>query len=78
MWHIASGRLLRSFLVDQSNSSKSTANGDRTALKSDWPIFKWSNDEKYVVKIVKGAEGMIQIYETPGMGLLDKKSIKVL
>jgi hypothetical protein len=28
--------------------------------------------------VVKGPEGMIQVYETPGMGLLDKKSIKVV
>ena len=55
---------------------KTDSNADQSS-KVDWPIFKWSNDEKYAVKVVKGAEGMIQIYQLPGMGLLDKKSIKV-
>ena len=45
--------------------------------KTEWPIFKWSFDDKYVAKAVVGAEGMIQVYELPSMGLLDKKSIKV-
>ena len=60
------------------DTSNSTASSDLSGQKVDWPIFKWSSDEKYVVKVVKGPEGMIQVYELPGMGLLDKKSIKVL
>lgn len=37
-------------------------------------MFKWSHDDKYVARLVPG---MISVYETPGMGLLDKKSIKI-
>lgn len=39
-----------------------------------WPIFKWSHDDKYVARL---GEDTISIYAAPGMGLLDKKSIKV-
>lgn len=40
-----------------------------------WPIFKWSHDDKYFARM--SAESTLSIYETPGFGLLDKKSIKV-
>jgi translation initiation factor 3 subunit B len=70
VWDVASGRLLRSFFMEPSISDKK--NG-----KMDWPVFKWSFDGKYLAKMVPGDEGVLQVYETPGMGLLDKKSIKV-
>ncbi|XP_063715671.1 eukaryotic translation initiation factor 3 subunit B-like [Symsagittifera roscoffensis] len=38
------------------------------------PFFKWSHDEKYVAK--KG-DGILQVYETPTFGLLDKQSFKI-
>ena len=41
-----------------------------------WPVFKWSHDDKYFVRMSE-AEGTLSIYETPSFGLLDKKSIKV-
>eukprot|EP01135_Chromosphaera_perkinsii_P005513 Nk52_evm62s352 gene=Nk52_evmTU62s352 len=41
---------------------------------SSWPALKWNSDGKYFAKQVKDA---IQVYETPSMKLLDKKSIKV-
>lgn len=40
-----------------------------------WPMFKWSANSKYMARVVPGEA--IQVYETPGMGLLDKKSIKI-
>jgi translation initiation factor 3 subunit B len=40
-----------------------------------WPIFKWSNDDKYFARMT--ADGTLSIYETPSFGLLDRKSIKV-
>ncbi|CAG9093895.1 unnamed protein product [Plutella xylostella] len=39
-----------------------------------WPIFRWSKDDKYFARL--GAD-MLSVYETPGFGLLDKKSIKI-
>merc|ERR1719369_1457146 len=40
-----------------------------------WPIFKWSHDDQYFARMTQ--DGTLSIYETPGCGLLDKKSIKV-
>lgn len=39
-----------------------------------WPMFKWSHDDRF---FARQGEDQIQIYETPGCGLLDMKSIKV-
>lgn len=39
-----------------------------------WPIFKWSNDDKYFARIQNDS---LYIYETETFSLLDKKSIKV-
>lgn len=39
-----------------------------------WPVFKWSNDDKYFARLGKD---QIMVYETPSFGLLDKKSIKI-
>ncbi|CAN6622878.1 eukaryotic translation initiation factor 3 subunit B [Trichomonascus vanleenenianus] len=38
------------------------------------PKFKWSADEKYFARVLPDT---LQVYETPSMGLVDKKSIKV-
>ncbi|KAJ3120645.1 Translation initiation factor 3 subunit b [Nowakowskiella sp. JEL0407] len=67
VWDIVTGRSLRSFPMD-------TAPQQQRNAKFDWPIFKWSHDDKYLAKV---GDGLIQVYETPSMGLLDKKSIKV-
>merc|ERR550519_1121217 len=40
-----------------------------------WPVFKWSIDDKFFVRMTQ--DGALSIYETPSFGLLDKKSIKV-
>lgn len=39
-----------------------------------WPVFKWSHDDLFLAKTKPDA---IQVYQAPGMGLLNKKSIKV-
>jgi translation initiation factor 3 subunit B len=40
--------------------------------------FRWSFDDKYFARVSSDAQGAgISIYETPGMGLLEKKSIKI-
>ena len=40
-----------------------------------WPIFKWSQNDKFFGRMTK--DGALSVYETPSFGLLDKKSIKV-
>lgn len=45
---------------------------DKGSTRS-WPAFKWSHQDKYFART---GEDVISIYETPSMGLLDKKSIK--
>lgn len=63
VWDIMAGKLKRQFSVDVA--------GDEC---KSWPIFKWSSDGKYFVRKTKGA---LQIYETPSMMLLEKKSLNV-
>ncbi|KAK9479963.1 hypothetical protein V1514DRAFT_366395 [Lipomyces japonicus] len=65
VWSLTTGLPVRSFssLPDEQNK------------KMNWPAFKWSADDKYLARVVPGQQ--IFVYETPGMGLLDKKSIKV-
>jgi len=48
--------------------------GFHCETRSTWPIFKWSADGNYLARLNEDA---INIYETPGFGLLDKKSLKV-
>jgi len=61
VWEVFSGQKKRTFHADM------TGEDDR-----QWPIFKWSHDGKY---FARKAKGVISVYETPSMGLLDKKSI---
>lgn len=75
VWDIRTGNLLRSFT---SLEAADEANEGPKALgrkKINWPIFKWSSDDNYVARVIPGQS--IQIYETPGMGLLGKKAVKV-
>ncbi|KAK7081817.1 translation initiation factor eIF-3b like protein [Halocaridina rubra] len=55
----------------RSGQKKRAFNAERPPL---WPVFKWSNDDRYFARI---GEDMLSVYETPSFGLLDKKSIKV-
>jgi len=40
-----------------------------------WPVFKWSNDDRFFARMSN--DGVLSVYETPGFGLLDKKSMKI-
>jgi len=61
VWDIRSGKKLRGFASSNLNQ---------------WPIFKWSHDDKYFARIADDMN-MISVYETPSMELLEKKSIKI-
>ncbi|CAG8605975.1 5784_t:CDS:2 [Acaulospora morrowiae] len=67
IWDVHSGILLRSF--------PSSSNTEGTPNKIKWPIFKWSPSDKYFARVTLGQQ--ISVYETPGMGLVGKKSIKI-
>ena len=66
VWDIKSVRVLRTFPEDK----RTTPDGQPIP-----PVLKWSPDDAYVARIQQGSA--IQVYELPGMGLLDKKSIKI-
>uniref|UniRef100_A0A7S1TCY0 Eukaryotic translation initiation factor 3 subunit B n=1 Tax=Compsopogon caeruleus TaxID=31354 RepID=A0A7S1TCY0_9RHOD len=62
VWEVATGKKLRGF---QLLSAEST----------DWPAFRWSHDGQYFARISK--KDFLSIYETPHMGLIDKRSLKI-
>jgi translation initiation factor 3 subunit B len=73
IWDIKTGEKKRGFDVNEGEQERG------------WPVFKWSHDDKYCARLIHKkagpdggkAEDMISIYETPGMHLLDKKSLKI-
>ncbi|KAI8362858.1 translation initiation factor eIF-3b [Mortierella sp. GBAus27b] len=67
IWDVKSGALLRTFPSTTSQSS--------SRATVPWPMFKWSPSERYFARVTPGS--LISVYETPSMGLLNKKSIKV-
>lgn len=67
--------MLRSFPLE--NAPPATGKLSNPTIKIDWPIFKWSFDDLYLAKMTTGPQGAISVFEAPGMGLLEKKSIKV-
>ncbi|CAG8453165.1 798_t:CDS:2 [Diversispora eburnea] len=67
IWDVHAGALLRSF--------PTSTNADGAPNKITWPMFKWSPSDKYFARITPGQQ--ISVYETPGMGLVGKKSIKI-
>lgn len=75
VWDIKTGNLLRTF----PNISSLIASGEDGAgarkAQLPWPALKWSPDDRYVARVTPGQQ--ISVYELPGMGLLDKKSIKI-
>ncbi|POW06563.1 hypothetical protein PSHT_10300 [Puccinia striiformis] len=71
VWEVVTGKLLRTFPVITPSSEEE--GGAR--IKFQWPMFKWSGDDHYLARVTPGQA--ISVYETPGMGLLDKKSIKI-
>ncbi|TYJ52427.1 eukaryotic translation initiation factor 3 subunit B [Cryptococcus floricola] len=66
IWDIKTCRVLRTFPGDKSDDGSS---------RVTWPAFKWSPDDAYVAKC--NTNTGISVYELPGMGLLDKKSVKI-
>lgn len=67
VWEVRTGHLLRTFpfAQDEKNAQKGFT----------WPLLKWSGDDKYCAQVVQGKQ--IRVYETPSMGLLEKKSIAI-
>lgn len=59
VWDVRTGQKLRGF---QSLGSK------------EWPVFKWSHDDKYLARL---HGDNILIYQTPTMDLLDKQPLTV-
>jgi translation initiation factor 3 subunit B len=79
VWEILTGKLMRSFAMIAPPASAPAKDGAPPEEKKRqhfvWPMFKWSGDERYLARINPGVQ--IQVYETPGFGLLGKKSIKL-
>jgi translation initiation factor 3 subunit B len=65
IWDIKSCKPLRTFPAD-----KSDAEG-----QMQWPVMKWSPDDKYIAKCNVGVG--ISVYELPDMGMLERKSVKI-
>ncbi|CAG8571632.1 2838_t:CDS:2, partial [Scutellospora calospora] len=75
VWDVHGGNLLRSFY-------STTLSSDGTPAKITWPMFKWSSSDKYFARVTQGQQGqqgqqILSVYETPGMGLVGNKSIKI-
>ena len=67
IWDILTGKKKRGFL----GPPASLLGPDGTV---PWPIFQWSHDDKFFARL---NENVISVYQTPDMGLVGKKSIKV-
>ena len=76
VWDIKTGNLLRTFpSVNTPGPSSVDGPGSTKKQQMQWPALKWSADDRYVARVTPGQH--ISVYELPGMGLLDKKSIKI-
>lgn len=76
VWDIKTGNLLRTFPTASGAAllvGDEAGSGKKQQLQ--WPALKWSADDRYVARVTPGQQ--ISVYELPGMGLLDKKSIKI-
>eukprot|EP00005_Dracoamoeba_jomungandri_P006446 CAMPEP_0174261634 /NCGR_PEP_ID=MMETSP0439-20130205/11667_1 /TAXON_ID=0 /ORGANISM="Stereomyxa ramosa, Strain Chinc5" /LENGTH=705 /DNA_ID=CAMNT_0015346141 /DNA_START=76 /DNA_END=2193 /DNA_ORIENTATION=+ len=62
-----------SIIIWDARSSQKKRAFEGTATQH-WPVFQWSYDEKFFARI--GEKG-ISVYETPGMGLKDKKTFNI-
>ncbi|KAJ3570248.1 hypothetical protein NP233_g4527 [Leucocoprinus birnbaumii] len=69
IWDIKSGHLLRTF----STNNEGETPGQKKQMQ--WPILKWSPDDKFIARTTPGQ--MISVYELPSMGLHGKKSLKI-
>ncbi|KAK9447357.1 uncharacterized protein V1518DRAFT_422015 [Limtongia smithiae] len=74
IWNIKTGLPMRTFsAITLPESENGDPSGPRGGIA--WPTFKWSTDGKYFARVIPGQQ--IYVYETPSMGLVDKKSIKI-
>ena len=72
VYHIPTGNLMRAFsLYPDKKVASSSSNNDGGGPPPP-PPFLWSHDDKYLARM--GA-GLISIFETPSMRLLDKRSL---
>ena len=73
VWEVRTGHLLRTFPV---TLEEGMAPMGQPVLKGfSWPFLKWSGDSRYCARVTPGKG--ISVYELPGMGLLDQKSIRI-
>lgn len=75
IWDIATEKPLRAFFNLDPPGPSTDAEGQPVKKKIQWPAFKWSADDKYVARMTHGQS--VSVYELPGMGLLDKTSVKI-
>ena len=75
VWDIKTGNLLRTFPTISSPPLNGEEGSGSRKQQMPWPALKWSPDDRYVARVTPGQQ--ISVYELPGMGLLDKKSIKI-
>jgi translation initiation factor 3 subunit B len=66
VYHIQSGKLLRSFPLFPDNFPR----GENNSIPP--PPFQWSHDDNYLARM---GTDLVSIYSTPNMRLLDKKSL---
>ena len=67
IWDVKASRVLRTFANERPHQGEEPRNPQT--------VFKWSPDDKYVARC--NVNNGISVYELPGMGLLEKKSIKI-
>lgn len=75
IWDVKTGNVIRSFASIETPETPAEKDGQQQRKKIQWPSFKWSSDDKYVARVIPGQA--VQVYETPSMTLLGKKSIKI-
>ncbi len=67
VWDIHTGKMKRSFMGPPRSQM-----GPEGQIP--WPQFQWSHTDKY---LARKTETGISVYVTPGMGMLDKKSLRI-
>ncbi|KAK9378692.1 uncharacterized protein V2V93DRAFT_375595 [Kockiozyma suomiensis] len=78
VWNVKTGLPVRTFSatpVGAEQGPAATGPAGPGPKKISWPAFKWTSDGKYLARCVPGQQ--IFVYETPSLGLVDKKSIKI-
>lgn len=78
---LKSGQTLRSFQGKLSDFMVAGGEDNAPGGALQWPLFKWchGNDDKFFARLARNKSGktMISIYQTPDMGLLEKKSLQM-